>query len=128
MLFYGDGLTYYAALVQHDAYRRVVVTSDAKSTETVYAYFGQRRLRLSEASRQRPGLDAHTAKVKRMIADAQACQAQAQADFDHAQEQSEKSTALQTQAAQELTVLRQEQLSEQSSSLRHVGNCRLCRW
>lgn len=111
LLFYGEGLKYYVVLLQQHAYWLVIDTPSAKRAEAVYAEFVQRTLRLSQANQQRTELEASTASIERMVAQTQAHQAQLQADLDIAQAQRKRSAALQTETAQQITTLEQEETS-----------------
>ena len=61
LLFYGEGLTYYVALLQQNNYWLVVDTPSAKRAEAIYAEFVQRTLRLSQGNQQRVELEARAA-------------------------------------------------------------------
>ncbi|CAN7468087.1 DUF2968 domain-containing protein [Caballeronia sp. LjRoot34] len=128
-LFYGDGLTYYIALLQHDAYWLVVATAEAERANAVYADFLRRTLRLSLADQTRTELEANTAMIQRIMAETKARQAQAQADFDVAQAQSEQSAAFQSHMMQEVTTLQQEEefsaLAQLTDARRHLAAMRL---
>jgi hypothetical protein len=115
LLFYGEGLTYYVALLQQNNYWLVVDTPSAKRAEAIYAEFVQRTLRLSQGNQQRVELEARAASIERELAQTQAHQAQLQADFDIDRAQSERSVALQTDTARQVTTLQQEETSAQAA-------------
>jgi hypothetical protein len=113
LFFYGEGLTYYVALLQQNNYWLVVDTSDTKRAQAIYGEFVQRTLRLSQANQQRAELEARTASIQRIVAQTQAHQAQLQADLDIDRAQSERSAALQNETAQQVATLRQEETRAQ---------------
>jgi hypothetical protein len=114
LLFYGDRLTYYVALLQQNAYWLVVTTADDKRAEAVYEDFVRRTVRLSDATRHRTELAAQKAATQRMLAQAQARVEQLQADFDIAQAQREQEAALHVETARQVATLEREQKDEQA--------------
>jgi hypothetical protein len=128
LLFYGDRLTYYVALLQQNTYWLVVATADDKRAEAVYDDFVRRTVRLSDATRHRAELEAQKAATQRMLAQAQARVDQLQADFDIAQAQREQEAALHVETARQVATLEHEQKDEQAKLIAVRRKLRAMQW
>jgi hypothetical protein len=67
LLFCSEGLTYYVALFQNDAYWRVVSTANKRRAEFVYADFVTRTVRLSDVKDRQTELEAKNAATQRSL-------------------------------------------------------------